>query len=1261
MKTNLRLVFSISLLFLSFSFFGQESSGLWRREFGAVPVVSPSGESLRPGGSNLFSLDEGGLRKVLEPLSANLASSVIARFPDADGVFRKFEIREQSVFSPKLQARYPGIRSYSAVSLDADAIRIRFSLSHKSLQATLFSPKDHKTSFIEKVKGSGKRYILFSGNDKVSGHSGWICKTEPKAAKANQEITPVGMIEDGLLRRFRLAVAASGEYTQYHGGTVADALAAINATVTRINEVFERELAISLELIANTDLVIYTDPLTDPFSGDLNNQVQNTLTTEIGADLYDIGHLFHSDGENGNAGFIGAVCINDKKGSAFASTPIPEGDRFDLDFVAHEMGHQFGANHTWSFESEGTGVQVEPGSGTTIMGYAGIVDGDNVAPTGDDYFHYFSIAQIWNYVSGLSCGTEVPLNNIAPVIIPTSDYLIPEGTAFVLTGEATDANPSDILTYNWEQIDDGVVNAQTFGPENPSGANFRSRKPNTSPSRYFPRIAEIVAGNLTQTNPTQNSAWETVSNIGRDFNFGLTVRDNATGGGQVVSDEVLVRVIPGTGPFSVTSQSIPQSYLGGSVQEVTWDVAGTASGKIQCQRVDILMDLNGQYGFPLILAADVPNSGSALVQIPGEATTQGRIMVKASENVFLAVNSAPVAIVEQPFILEVSELSSSVCWPNPASIPLRYRSFGGFNELVNLTVSGLPEGLQFSFNQPSVQTNETEVLLNLTPIGIVSSGTYTIELHGTSSSANFMIPIELIIADGSFSEANLLFPQDGSFDVSLNPELQWQELPTATGYEIQLASDVNFTQIVNQQEVYGTSFRPDFLSSESDFYWRVRPLNNCGTGTYSAPFQFRTISTSCRNLISNGLPASISSIGTSTITSSVTLTQDLPIADLKVNLDLKHTYLADLVITLTSPSGTRVTLLSNSCGQNNDMDVQFSDDAPPFECANNPAISGTVRPLGVLRSFIGESAKGTWILTISDTATGDGGQLNAFDLELCVAGVLRPDDDNDGVFDDGDDLCLGTTPGLEVDATGCPIYRFEADNFQLTLDGETCRDAADGRIQLSAIRNMNYTLSLTGLGINQQIQFNNSANIDNLAAGVYQLCLDGVEGENIYRQQCFEVVIGSPPALEVLATQSLDGSEVTLNLSGAEAGVLKLNDQTSIISSSATSIQLKPGANVIEITAIPECLGSYRAVFFYAENPMLSPNPFEYQLDLVLPEFGLPTEVKLFNASGVLIYTRKWVPEIREETLYLPAMPTGLYLLRISQPGRELLYKIFRK
>ncbi|MEJ2163191.1 MAG: M12 family metallo-peptidase, partial [Robiginitalea sp.] len=486
-------------------------------------------------------------------------------FPDASGKLRNYRVRERSVMSPELQRQYPDIRSYVGYSAEGTASRIRFSLSHKGFQGMIVEPGS-RTLYLERTADTSGAYLLFARENLEPDLQGWTCKTDSKTGKGFPRVNGEGLIDDQQLRTYRLAVATTGEYAQYHGGTVEDALAAINATLTRVNEVFERDLAIRMLLIPETTQVIYTDPATDPFGGNLSSEVQTALDTQIGSSSYDIGHLFHQAGENGNAGFIGAVCEDGRKGSAFASTPTPEGDRFDLDFVAHEMGHQFGANHTWSFQSEGTGVQAEPGSGTTIMGYAGITQDNDVQSSGDDYFHYYSILQMSQYIVGTSCAIRTPLDNAPPVIAPLPDYTVPKGTAFVLEGFATDADPEDLLTYSWEQIDDGVVTRSSFGPDNPAGANFRSRRPTEDPKRFFPLLSRVSSGNLTQTDPATGSAWETIATVERDLNFSFTVRDNADGGGQLSSELVNVRVEEEAGPFEVLSQSTAEQYDIGSVQ-----------------------------------------------------------------------------------------------------------------------------------------------------------------------------------------------------------------------------------------------------------------------------------------------------------------------------------------------------------------------------------------------------------------------------------------------------------------------------------------------------------------------------------------------------------------------------------------------------------------------------------------------------------------------------------------------------------------------
>lgn len=1262
MKTKLRLVFSIPIFLLSFCSIAQQSAGPWREETSFSRRLTAAGHALKAQQGKSYSLDETGLRRSLAPLRGRPGASARVYFPDRNGVLRPYRVVERSVMAPALQARYPEIRSYLGVGTDQNGLRIRFSLSPDGFQGMITDPREAGAGFLEKVPGGGQHYLLFDRDQKEALPSSWKCGTQAyEQLKEPGGMQAAKLVDDQLLRTYRLAVATTGEYTDYHGGTVAGALSGINATLTRINEVFETDLAISLQLIADTDQVIYTDAATDPFGGNFSSEVQSTLNSQIGPAGYDIGHLFHQGSEAGNAGFIGSVCNDSRKGSAYAATPTPEGDRFDLDFVAHEMGHQFGANHTWSFDSEGSGVQAEPASGTTIMGYAGIAEGNNVALQGDDYFHYFSIVQMTQYVAGISCGNPVALTNSPPVIAPLPDYIIPQGTAFVLEGQASDADGSDLLTYAWEQIDDGVVTTASFGPQNPSGANFRSLPPSTDPWRYFPRLSRVVSGNLTQENPATGSAWETVSEIERDLNFALTVRDNAPGGGQVASELVTVRVIEQSAAFRLLSQQNSQNYAGGSIQTVSWETGQTNQDPINCQEVDIFLSLNDGEDFPIPLATAVPNTGSAQVQLPGLATTSGRIMVKASDNIFFAVNSADFTITEQPFTLLADELEARACQPSDATLGFTYNSFGGFAEEVALEISGLPEGLSASFSSPTVQADNSNVELTITNTGVVAPGTYPLVISGTAPGASFSLPFQLRLADGSFTAPQLLMPEDGAVPVSLNPNLSWQATPEATAYRLQLGTDPLFTSILAEQELYNTAYRPENLLADTDYYWRVKPLNSCGEGPYGDTFTFRTISTDCKTLVSQGTPISISASGTPTITSSIVFADDQKVIAARVSLDVDHSYLSDLVITLRSPSGTVVTLVSNSCAEANDLSATFNHEAPPFICGNNPAISGEVRPVGSLNAFAGESSFGEWVLTVEDTAPADGGSLNNFGLELCVEGQFRPDADGDGVFDDGDDLCPDTPPGTVVDANGCPVYRLDPEQFEIALNGENCVGTSDGSLRITASQTLDYTVTVQGNGVNEVADFSNSYELRNLAAGRYEVCLTATDGPVTYEPQCYDITIDSPEPLSVLVSRSADGSALDLNLGGATSYVVSLNGSERTVGPGNLRLDLAAGSNDLKVTAIPSCKGSYEQTFFRAEEMTAAPNPFTDFLEVYVPDIRTPLTVELFSTSGSLIFRDSRFPQTHNEIFALPALPSGMYVLRLQSGSREQVLKIFRR
>lgn len=1074
--------------------------------------------------------------------------------------------------------------------------------------------------------------------------------------------TIVPLVDDQVLRKFRIAVSTTGEYTTFHGGTVAGALAAINATITRVNEVFETDLGVTLELVANNDLIIFTDSATDPYGSSFNSQVQSTLTSVIGEANYDVGHLFHkvqfASQNNGNAGFIGSVCIDNRKGSAFSSASIPQGDVFDLDFVSHELGHQFGAFHTWSFESEGSGVQAEPASGSTIMGYAGIVQGNNVAPNGDDYFHYNSILQISAYLETVSCAVTTPLTNSPPMLTPVDDFIIPRGTAFVLEGNATDPDVGDVLTYTWEQIDDGVVTRSNFGPSNPSGAIFRSLPPSTDPARYFPRLSEVAQGNLTQTDPAVGSAWETVSEIERDLQFAFTVRDNAVGGGQVISDVLEVKVVKAAGPFVVTSQSSSEVYQAGSVQEITWDVANTNILPIDAKTVDIFLSLDGGLSFPITLLENTLNDGSEEVLLPGNVSGSVRIMVKASNNIFFAMNASDFTIEESQVVLNFDALDFEVCQPDDIVIPLVYETYSGFAETSTFSAD-VPVGLNAIFAPLDASANDTAVNLTLSNTIGVAPGVYDITVTSTSASVTKSVVLSLTVQDGAFADVLPSSPANGEIGVSLNAQLLWEESPLYSSYDVEIATDIGFVDVVESVTVPFNFYKTTMLQEETEYFWRVRPSNGCGAGTFGTVFSFTTSQVNCKSSEARNVPQDISSVGTPLVTSSIQFFEDLPISDINVNLEIDHSYLEDLIVTLISPAGTRVALISNTCGELNNINAVFDDDGDPILCSGNPAISGTVQPLGSLGSLQGESILGEWTLEVQDTAPSDGGALVAFSLDICVEGVYRPDDDEDGVFDDGDDLCLGTPKGVEVDTNGCAIYRFASDNFGIEILSESCRSSNNGSITIVPENtSIAYSAVLEGGGAPVNVDFTNSHTFGNLSAGEYSVCITGTNGMITYQEVCFTAIITQPDELDISAL--LNSNVLDLTLSGATLYNVELNGLVTQTELSITQMTLKEGVNTLRVYSNLPCQGVFEKTFFYSSRPILSPNPVDAVTEVYLGGFVGDVGIEIFSVNGRLVFTDDRKATGENLQLDLSMLPKGIYYLGLDKNGAREMFKFIK-
>lgn len=622
----------------------------------SVPGVSGINESL------LFRLDEVQMKtSLLKTRLGNLVNGnngVEIVIPNSNGDLEKFWVVESSNFDSDLQEKYPDIRAYSGKGLTDPKATLSLSVSPLGVQ-TMVLRGNSGSEFIEKDVRDSSIYVAFAGASRSKGSLALNCKTDDiLLSKDLYGKIAQTKANDRVFRTLRLALSCTGEYAQYFGGTVAGALAGMNATMTRVNAIFNKDLALKLSLIANTT-IIYTNATTDPYSDPAvgtdkssnNNwgiQLQKNLTNVVGNSGYDVGHLFGGSGGGGDAGCIGCVCVNPTlsvplgKGSAYTSPSDgkPQGDTFDIDFVAHEMGHQLGANHTFSHVIEDTGANVEPGSGSTIMGYAGITNDYDVQSFSDDYFSYFSIMQIQNNIAGKSCPTTTTFTNATPVVNAGLDYEIPVGTAFVLTGAGSDAN-NDNLTYTWEQADRAITTSGDNSlaiTSKPDGPLFRSLYPCASPVRYMPSYGNVLANKLT-------SKWESVASVARTLNFALTVRDNAAlGTAQTNTDAMVVTVNGSAGPFMITSQNTDAvAWYQGNSQTVTWSVNGTnlLPGSAN---VDIKLSTDGGLSFPITLVSNTPNDGSQVIAVPSVLGQNCRLLIAPTGNIYYAINAKAFTI-----------------------------------------------------------------------------------------------------------------------------------------------------------------------------------------------------------------------------------------------------------------------------------------------------------------------------------------------------------------------------------------------------------------------------------------------------------------------------------------------------------------------------------------------------------------------------------------------------------------------------------------
>ena len=692
------------------------------------------------------------------PMERSNKTPLILELPMPDGTTQAFAMVESPVMELGLQLKYPSIKTYAGQSLNNPTATIRIDITESGFHAMVLASDE--SVFIDPINFStNQAYMVYNKSDAINTHP-HICNVVgtddamnnlipvSQARNSNNPNNSVLRNAGDTLRTYRLALACTGEYANYFPGTPTK-LSTLGHMVTSVNRVvgvYEKELSIHMNLIANDDTLINLNGATDPYDdadgSAMLGQNQTTVNIRVGPSNYDIGHVF-STGGGGIAG-LGVVCNIGQKARGVTGSPAPVGDPFDIDYVAHEMGHQFGANHPFNGTTLNCGggnrnnsTAYESGSGSTIMAYAGICSLgsviDDIQLHSDAYFHTISFDEIRNYTTytgatGGTCPVKTLTGNHPPIItsIGLSAYTIPLSTPFVLTGAANDPD-LDPITYCWEEFDLGpacLANSPTG-----NSPSFRSLNPSTSPSRTFPRQT-VINANYPLVFPSPYRTAEVLPSYARTMKFRLTARDNRSGGGGVTYDPsfVTLTVNGSAGPFLVTVPNTNVTWAGATMQNITWNVANTDLSPISVSTVNILLSIDGGLTYPYTLATGVANNGLASVQLPNVTSTTARIKVESVGNIFFDISNVNFTITA---VIGLNENSLSfetvTIYPNPSTGEFNISWAGKYNGTIDLKVYDVQGRVVFA--QKIIKQNNG--FIHTINLDQVAKGVYTLEANTT--------------------------------------------------------------------------------------------------------------------------------------------------------------------------------------------------------------------------------------------------------------------------------------------------------------------------------------------------------------------------------------------------------------------------------------------------------------------------------------------------------------------------------------------------
>ncbi len=1007
------LAFLFCLSFLSTSTEAQKIQFWNDVEKSAVPLEIANQQNIVP---NEFRAVKFNFKELSSYLAQAPLESVGGINPDAielmipypDGSNKKFLVVESPSMEAGLSAKYPSIKSYYGYNEKEKFRRIRLVVSPIGIHGVIDNPEGqvYLDPYFTYEKEYVQSYYTKDFQPDLSGTNALACGTKPQDIRDEIEQQTInletqqaksGTGEIVIQRTYRAAIAATGEWTSsYFNSSVEEGLAGIVVSVARVNSIWERDISARIILIDDNDLLIHTDPALDPYSGTNNGGTllgQNTdvINSILNLASYDIGHVYNDGCNVGGIASLSSVCgLNKGAGvTCFFSGAI---DFISAGTVAHEMGHQMSANHTFNScpqngqdDNVNSGTGFEPGSGSTIMSYNGGCDSPQNIPGGRlDIYHPGTLGEIRNFSTSTAgqCAKQIISSNTSPDIsFPyEDDFYIPISTPFKLEVEASDID-DDVLQFNIEQINFG--NPATMGQPVGTSPLFRVFYPNTDNYRYFPRLSDVINNNsrITEVLPTYS----------RNLLFRGVAKDYNPEIGGISWDDISFEATDEAGPFLVSYPNSSVNISAGSTQEITWDVANTDGELVNCKSVNILLSTDGGLSFPIVLAEAAFNDGSQSVVIPDIVTNLARIKIEAVGNIFYDMSNANFNIeppTEPIYNFTAFPAYHKACLPSSHSVELNSLSLLNYDSPITFSVIGLPAGAIANMSSTTINPGDLlTVEFNMENVDLTEE--VEVEIMGISESLDTVSQFVLFdIISNNFSAIELTAPSQSAEGVEEAPLFEWIPSQNANEYIIEVASSPSFSpqsMLIVEEGLIDPNYQASVLLGKNiPIYWRIAPLNECGQGPWSSINVFHTETFACNAVGDDGLNTIIP-ISQGEISHTITFFEDGMINDFNIsNLDILYSPVTYLDISITGPQGDKVELMSGICGGTSAVKIGFDNDSPTeIPC---PPITGmSHRPVGDLSVFNGQNVKGDWVLTVKTNGDAfDPGKLRAVELEVCA-------------------------------------------------------------------------------------------------------------------------------------------------------------------------------------------------------------------------------------------------------------------------------------